>query len=99
MVSKFANSVFDLLKLVPRGYVTTYKELALGGKGYRAVGRVLNSNPNLVVVPCHRVVCSDGSIGGYVGGVDAKIQLLRGEGVDVVDDRVVGFRDRLWVFD
>ncbi len=100
MVSEFAESVYKLVSKVPAGYVTTYKELVigLGGSGYRAVGRVLNSNPNLVSVPCHRVVCSDASIGGYVGGVRSKETLLQSEGVEVVSGKIVEFEKRLWKF-
>ncbi len=73
-----------LLKQIPRGKVTTYKILAEKlGTHPRAVGKMLNSNPRPVIVPCHRVVCSDGGIGGYAFGVKRKIALLEEEGVRV----------------
>ena len=61
--------VYNLLKQIPRGRVTTYKSLAqaLHSKAYRAVGQILKKNPCAPLVPCHRVVKSDGTIGGYMG--------------------------------
>ena len=71
----FADNVLALVKEIPRGKVTTYKALgnALGNKAYRAVGNALRHNPNPIIVPCHRVVCSDGSLGGLVEQGDREI--------------------------
>lgn len=69
---------------IPRGRVTTYSALAraLGRPGAaRAVGNALNKNPHLGAVPCHRVVRSDGRVGGYARGAKKKAALLRAEGV------------------
>jgi len=64
------------------GKVTTYSSLAKIIKVHpRAVGRMLSKNKDLIVTPCHRVVKSDGSIGGYALGVDFKKKLLELEGV------------------
>lgn len=81
---------------VPRGRVTTYGELAraLGTKGYRAIGRILHNNPNAPLVPCHRVVMSDGSLGGYAHGTTRKIELLTSEGIRIEHGRVVDFQCR-----
>lgn len=70
---------------VPKGKVTTYRELAhaLGTKAYRAVGQAMNRNPHLMKVPCHRVIKSNGEIGGYALGTDKKRELLLEEGVQV----------------
>ena len=70
---------------VPKGKVTTYRELAhaLGTKAYRAVGQALNRNPHLMKVPCHRVIKSNGEVGGYALGIDRKKELLKMEGVQV----------------
>ena len=71
---------------VPSGYVTTYAALAWAiGKPHaaRAVGQALNKNPQLVTIPCHRVVRADGSLGGYRRGAQQKKKLLVGEGVSV----------------
>ena len=81
----FDQRCYDLLLQIPKGKVTTYREIAhaLGTKAYRAVGQAMNHNPNLVKVPCHRVVRSNREVGGYAGGSSRKIELLRQEGVDV----------------
>lgn len=91
----FAEKVYIELRNVPTGKVTTYKILAekLKTKAYRAVGTALKNNPYAPEVPCHRVVKSDGSIGGFMGKMSGeevakKIVLLRNEGVEVVGGKV-----------
>lgn len=82
--SPFKRRVLLLERTVPRGCVTTYGALAreLGIKGgARAVGGALASNPFPFIIPCHRVVRSDGSIGGFQGGGGMKEKLLGMEGV------------------
>ena len=86
----FRERVYALCRRIPRGRVTTYRELghALGIKGYRAIGQALRCNPHAPRVPCHRVVCYDGHIGGFKGAregkeIKEKIKLLEGEGVKV----------------
>ena len=92
----FSEKVYSLLKRIPRGKVTTYKAIAeaLGTKAYRAVGNALNKNPDSPIVPCHRVVCSDGSVGGYSEGVKKKIKLLKKEGVVVKNGIVLNFGEK-----
>ena len=77
-VSGLALKVYDHLRRnVGPGQVISYKQLADAcGTGPRAIGRLMASNPWPVVVPCHRVVRSDGSLGGYSGGLDRKRWLL-----------------------
>jgi O-6-methylguanine DNA methyltransferase len=73
-----------VLKTIPAGRVATYADIAaaIGNpRAARAVGNVLNRNPNAPQVPCHRVVRGDGSIGGYAFGPNKKIALLQKEGV------------------
>ncbi len=102
MVTAFQQSVYDLLSKVPSGKVTTYKEIgnALGKDGniYRAIGQALNKNPFTPIVPCHRVVSSDGSLGGFAYGSAAKIRLLEKEGITVVDGKIVDFEKKVWRF-
>lgn len=97
MTKNFNEKVYALLKKVPKGKVTTYKALAeaLGTKAYRAVGQAMRCNPYAPEVPCHRVVASDGKIGGFSGKwgpsskeVKKKIRMLRGEGVKVKDGKI-----------
>lgn len=94
----FADRVYALCRKVPRGRVTTYKEIgdALGGEGmvYRAVGQALNRNPYAPRVPCHRVVASDGSLGGFASGLPKKIRILKREGIAVKDGRIVDFEKK-----
>jgi O-6-methylguanine DNA methyltransferase len=82
-LSDYARRVIEVVSLVPVGYVASYGSVAgaVGG-GARAVGRVMASNPFPLVVPCHRVVCSDFTLGGYGGGYDnvpVKLGILRRE--------------------
>ena len=77
------EKLWELLKKIPKGKVTTYGLLAKKLKTTpRAVGRMLNSNQNPIKVPCHRVIMSDGSIGGYRLGIEKKKKLLRSEGIN-----------------
>lgn len=75
----FENKVWNALKEIPYGETRTYKWIAekVGNPAaVRAVGQALSKNPIPIVVPCHRVIESDGSIGGYSSGVDNKRRLL-----------------------
>lgn len=85
----FDESCYSVLRKVPEGKVVTYKDLAkaIGSKGYRAVGRAMNKNP-YSDVPCHRVVRSDGHVGGYVLGIRKKIEILKKEGVVVLNKKI-----------
>jgi methylated-DNA-[protein]-cysteine S-methyltransferase len=77
--SGFSREILDRLARVPYGEVTTYKSLAVeAGNPHaaRAVGTIMNRNPIPIVLPCHRVVGSNGSLVGYGGGLDRKRQLL-----------------------
>ncbi|MBN2042962.1 MAG: MGMT family protein [Candidatus Aenigmarchaeota archaeon] len=88
----FKDDVLSLVKRVPMGKVTTYGEIgkALGTTGYRSVGQALRRNEHPIVIPCHRVVCSDGRVGGYCGKrkTDKKTELLEKEGIKIVNGRI-----------
>jgi methylated-DNA-[protein]-cysteine S-methyltransferase len=96
----FDEKVYDLMKKIPRGKVTTYKILAekLGTKAYRAVGGACHRNPYAPQVPCHRVVKSSGEIGGFASGTNNKIKLLKQEGVEVERKNIVNFQEKLFKF-
>jgi excinuclease ABC subunit C len=84
-MTPFQRRVYKAVSSIPPGEVRSYKWVAkkIGRPGaYRAVGHALNKNPFLGRVPCHRVVKSDGSLGGFSKGKKAKRRLLRAEGVD-----------------
>lgn len=99
-MKNFNSRCYAILKKVPRGRVTTYKEIAraLRSKGYRAVGNAMNRNPFAPKVPCHRVVKSDGTLGGYALGLTKKREILRREGVQVRAGKVVDFEELLYEF-
>lgn len=82
-MKSFNERCYELLRKVPKGKVVTYKSLAeaMGTKAYRAVGNAMNKNPYAPEVPCHRVVKTDGSLGGFASGPQKKKEMLTQEGV------------------
>ncbi len=100
---KFAQKVYNLLEKIPEGRITTYKVIGkkLNTEAYQAIGQILKQNPNAPKTPCHRVVSSDGSVGGYKGektgeAVEEKIKLLENEGIKIEDEKVKNFEKVLW---
>ena len=86
--TKFQLKVWKYLKKIPRGSVKTYSEVAKAigmPLAVRAVANAIGKNPYPPKVPCHRVIRSDGSLGGYsgVGGIKTKKKLLKKEGIIV----------------
>ncbi|GKS61288.1 hypothetical protein YTPLAS21_07460 [Candidatus Nitrosocosmicus sp.] len=84
-----SEDVYNMLRTIPTGMVSTYGDLAKAlGKpsASRHIGRILSKNPNPIVVPCHRVVKSDGNLGGFALGIRKKKELLEVEGVHFVHD-------------
>ncbi len=88
--SDFAQRCYDVLQQVPEGKVTTYSDLAqaMGTRAWRAVGSAMAKNEQLITIPCHRVVRSDGSIGQYALGAEKKAEFLSDEGVMVRNGKV-----------
>ena len=85
MATEFQQKVWNYLKTIPKGEVRTYTQVAAAigkPKAVRAVANACGKNPNLVTTPCHRVIRSDGGLGGYsgAGGVARKRELLIQEG-------------------
>ena len=106
-IPKFYERVYKVCKKVPKGKVTTYGTIAkkLGSKAYRAVGRAMNKNPYGLLrckgknmVPCHRVVASSGHLHGFAHGLKAKAMLLRKEGVEVKNNKIIDFEKVLFRF-
>jgi methylated-DNA-[protein]-cysteine S-methyltransferase len=90
------KDVYDLLQKIPEGHVTTYGDLAraLGNpSASRIIGRILGQNPNPILVPCHRVVMSDGKLGGYRYGSNKKKELLEKEGLSFTNEVVSDFKN------
>jgi O-6-methylguanine DNA methyltransferase len=101
----FDRKVWNLMKRIPKGRVTTYGLIAkkLHTRAYRAVGNACRRNPYAPKVPCHRVVKSDGSIGGFAGKtsgktVQKKIRLLRKENVEIDNGKVADFKKIVFRF-
>lgn len=96
-MTPFQNLCYQTLKRkVPAGKVITYAGLAKlinHPKAYRAVGSAMNKNPFAPKVPCHRVVKSNGELGGFTQGSSMKIQRLKAEGVFVENGKVVDFQN------
>jgi len=90
MESRFKKKVYKLCKQIPKGKVSTYKGIAdkLNSKAYRAVGTALNKNPYAPEVPCHRVINSNGNIGGFASGKKNKIKLLKKEGIEIQNNKL-----------
>jgi O-6-methylguanine DNA methyltransferase len=87
----FDERVWELTRKIPRGRVSTYREIAmaLGNPGaVRAVGNALNRNPDMKKTPCYRVIRSDGRIGGFAKGSREKERLLRAEGIGISNGKV-----------
>jgi methylated-DNA-[protein]-cysteine S-methyltransferase len=89
-----SEKVYALVAKIPKGKVTTYGEVARAvgrPKASRAIGQILNINPNPIVIPCHRVVRSNGDLGGYAYGSKRKSKLLAREGVKVSKGKILDF--------
>lgn len=101
-MTSFQKQVYSLVSKVPAGKVTTYKLLgqALDTHAYQAIGQALKVNPNAPEVPCHRVVKSNGDLGGYSGKLNhsKKKELLVKEGVKIKRNQVVNLSESLFVF-
>ena len=96
-----STKVYKKLLQVPRGKITTYGDLAkaVGLKnGQRVVGTMMKKNPFPVIVPCHRVVKSDGKIGEYVYGVSVKSKMLAEEGIKIKDGKIIDFDKEKFCF-
>ena len=87
-MTEFQKDVLSCISKIPYGKLTTYKNIALKlgkPKSYRAVANACGENPNPIIVPCHRVVLTNGNLGGYSGegGTQKKAELLKSEGIDL----------------
>ena len=91
--SKFQHEVWDLLRLVPYGKLSTYGELAeqiahkngIAKMSARAVGKAVGRNPLPIIVPCHRIIGANHKLTGFTGGIDKKIFLLKCEHIDILE--------------
>jgi len=101
----FEDRVWKLMESIPKGRVTTYGLIArkLNTKAYRAVGNACRRNPYAPRIPCHRVVRSDGTIGGFGGKtsgktVQNKVRMLQREGIEIKNLKIVDFEKVVFRF-
>ena len=95
------QQVYKKLTQVPQGKITTYGELskAVGLKnGQRVIGQIMKKNPYPVIIPCHRVVKSDGTVGGYAYGGDIKTNMLQKEGIKIHDGKILDWNKKFHKF-
>lgn len=93
--------VYKKLTEVPEGKVTSYSELAkaVGLKnGQRVIGQIMKKNPYPVIIPCHRVVKSDGKIGGFFYGDKVKTNMLKKEGVKIKNGKILNWDEKFYKF-
>ena len=98
---KLEEKVYKNLLEVPKGKITTYGELAkaIGLKnGQRVIGKIMNKNPYPVIVPCHRVIKSDGKIGGYAWGEKVKAKMLSNEGIKIKNGKILDVEKSIYRF-
>ncbi|MBD3229354.1 MAG: methylated-DNA--[protein]-cysteine S-methyltransferase [Candidatus Lokiarchaeota archaeon] len=89
--TEFEKKVFKITQRIPKGQVATYGQIAriMGNKYYaRAVGNALNKNAYPITIPCHRVIKSNGEIGGFASGSEKKIELLKMENIPIKDNLI-----------
>lgn len=100
-MKSFEEKVWSALKKIPKGRVSTYGEIAkaIGNKNSaRAVGNACNKNPFSPKIPCHRIVQSNGNLGGFAKGKKKKIELLKKEGIQIEKGKIVGFEEKSFRF-
>ena len=102
----FDEQVYQMVKKIPCGRISTYGEIAMAlnnKKAYRAVGQALRNNPYAPIVPCHRVIASNGLLGGFNGKasgkeIQRKIHMLEKEGIKIKNNKIVDFEKVLYHF-
>ena len=95
------KKIYRKLLQVPSGKITTYKELAKSvglQNGQRVIGQIMKKNPFPVIIPCHRVVKSNGEIGGYAYGISIKKNMLVKEGISISNNKIKKFQKTIFRF-
>jgi len=93
--------VYKKLLQIPEGKITTYGDLAKAvgvENGQRVIGNIMKKNPFPVIVPCHRVVQSNGEIGGYAYGKKVKSYMLSKEGIKITNGKIIDFNKKKFSF-
>lgn len=89
-LNEFQRKVlFEVIK-IPHGEIKTYKQIseAIDSKAYRVVGTAISKNPLPLIIPCHRVIRSNLNVGGFSGGPEMKKEILKNEGIQIVNDKI-----------
>lgn len=92
MVTNFQKQVYEIVKKIPKGKTLFYKDIAKKlNTSPRAVGQALKRNPHPITTPCHRVISSNKTLGGYKGKLNSKtkINLLKKEGVLIKNNKII----------
>lgn len=90
-MTSFADKIYKIISFIPRGQVSTYQAVARAlnnPHASRAVGNALNKNPYAPKVPCHRIIRSNGEVGGFASGTAKKIAILKKEGIIIKKGRI-----------
>lgn len=99
-LNDFERKVLVFAKKIPEEKIVTYQSLAWAikkPKAYRAVGNALSKNPFLIKIPCHRVIKSNGEVGGYRLGQKKKLLLLKKEGINFnQNNKITNFKNFLF---
>ena len=92
----FERDVILQVAKIPYGCVITYKEIAksINSHAYRAVGTAIGKNPFPILIPCHRVIRSDGKVGGFGGGTPMKVEMLENEGIKIESLKIIELHKR-----
>jgi len=99
--NNLTRKVFSLVKRIPKGKISTYKQIAIKlkkPKAARLIGKILSKNKHLIKIPCHRIVKSNGSIGGFILGEKKKSLLLKKEGIKIKKGKIIDFKKHLIKF-
>ncbi|MBN2087459.1 MGMT family protein [Candidatus Peregrinibacteria bacterium] len=99
-LTDYQTRLQSLLLKIPKGMVSTYKELAkaMDTRGYRFIGQLLNKNQYPDKYPCYKIVKSDRSLGGFAFGAKDKIRRLKNDGISVKNGKIQDFKNVLFKF-
>jgi len=92
------QQVYKKLTEVPQGKVTTYGKAVGLKNGQRVIGQIMKKNPYPSIIPCHRVVKSDGKVGDYAYGGDVKTNMLRKEGIKIQNGKILDWDKKFYKF-
>jgi len=94
----FSQKCLKILTQIPKGKITTYKEIAhtFNTRAYRAVGTAMSKNQFLNKYPCYKVVKQNGEVGKYVGSENKKIELLKKDGIEIKNNKILNFEKVLF---